>query len=637
MDYALCPPLRVPEGTAIAGGSMDTYLAGTTTPLATYADPAGTPNPTTVPLDTAGRPGGAVYLATTDLSGNPIAYKFIVKDSAGQTLYTQDQVRAGGLHLFDLGGVVNLEDFPTLQDAVTAIGTAERTLVVGTAVAVGADTTVPGNVALLFLGEGMLAPASGVTLTIDGPMTAPELQVFGTDGAVVFGVGRRRGVDPRWWGAVPGGAATANTTAFQAAFDAISVLGADTTANPKADTGGQVVVAPGQYDIDGEIATDSDAVELIGSGVSTRINLQGAGKFRFGTYDPVTGKGGAGSHNPKHVRIRDLFINAEAGHNAGNLVEVPMSHNLVVERVRISSSEPTNPITGLFLQSFQYVNVKDSIILTNRYPLHLYMLASAPQYEAHVRITGTELFLNGNVQPGACAALHIEAETGRTNPIWDFTMERCLLAAFTQDPAEADTIGLRITNPNANAALQSAVLHGVMFEQCETLADAATYTTNDTSHILFDGCPFLGKAGVTLAGWRGNDTKSRPVFRGCTFTNMQDMLVQSDPVLGEGNNATGITGNLFASVTSVRYDGLERPFMNQTRFRNGGSAAVGNNDTIPHGLIAAPSRVVVAGQNSLYNVSVASQDATNVTVGVRDVTTGALVGTPVTVYWEAAV
>jgi len=637
MDYALCPPLRVPEGTAVAGGSMETYLAGTSTPLATYADPAGTPNPTTVPLNTSGRPDGAVYLATTDANGNPVAYKFIVKDAAGQTLYTQDDVRAGGLQLFDLGGVVNLEDFPTLQDAVTAIGAAERTLVVSTGLAVGADTTVPGNVALLFLGEGMLAPAAGVTLTIDGPTTAPDAQVFGTDGAVVFGTGRRRGVDPRWWGAVPGGDPTANTTAFQAAFDAISVLNADTTANPKADTGGQVVVSPGQYDIDGEVASDSDAVELIGSGIATRINLQGAGRFRFGTYDPVTGKGGAGSRNPKHVRIKDIYITAAAGHNAGNLVEIPMSHNLVVERVRISSSEPTNPITGLFLQAFQYVNVKDCIFLTNAYPLHLYLLASAPQYEAHVRITGTELFLNGNVQPGTCAALHIEAQTGRTNPIWDFTMERCLLAAFTQDPGEQYTIGLRVTNPNGNAALQSAVLHGIMFEQCETLVDAATYAAGDTSHILFDGCPFLGKAGVTLAAWRGNDTKSRPVFRGCTFTNMQNGLVQSDPVLGEGNSATGITGSLFASVTSVRYNGLERPFMNQARFRFGGSAAVGNNDTIPHGLIAAPTRVVVAPQNSLYSVSVASKDATNVTVGVRDVTTGALVGTPVTVYWEAAV
>jgi hypothetical protein len=637
MDYALCPPLRVPEGAAIAGGSMETYLAGTSTPLATYADPAGTANPTTVPLNTSGRPDGAVYLATTDLSGNPVAYKFIVRDAAGQTVYTQDDVRAGGLQLFDLGNVVNLGDFPTLQDAIDAIGSDQRTLVVSEAVAVAANTTVPANVSLLFLGEGMLAPGAGVTLTINGPMNAPDAQVFGTDGAVVFGVGRRREVDPRWWGAAPGGDATLNTTAFQAAFDAISALPADTTANPKADTGGQVVVSPGQYDIDGEVASDSDAVELIGSGIATRINLQGAGRFRFGTYDPVTGKGGAGSRNPKHVRVRDIHIVAAAGHNAGRLIEIPMSHNLVVERVRITSSETTNAISGLYLQAFQYVNVKDCIFLTNAYPLHLYLLASAPQYEAHVRITGTELFLNGNVQQGACAALHIEAETGRTNPVWDFTMERCLLAAFTQDPNEQHTIGLKITNPNGNAVLSSAVLHGVMFEQCETLVDAATYTTDDASHLLFDGCPFLGKAGVTQAAWRGNDTKSRPVFRGCTFTNMQDMIVQSDPILGEGNNATGITGNLFSSTTSVRYNGLERPFINQPRFRFGGSAAVGNNDPIAHGLIATPTRVVVAPQNSLYSVSVASKDTTNVTVGVRDVTTGALVGTPVTVYWEAAV
>ncbi len=636
MDYALCPPLRVPEGEAAASGSMETYLAGTSTPLATYADAVGTPNPTTIPLGTSGRPDGAVYLATTDASGNPVAYKFIVKDAVGATLYTQDEVRAGGLQLFDLGNVVNLEDFPTLQDALDVIGPAQRTLVVSGAKAVATDTTVPVNVALLILGEGMLSPAPGVTLTIDGPLGAADRHVFGTDGIVSFGVGLRRAVDPRWWGASPGGDATANTAAFQAAFDAISAVDAVASSDPLADTGGQVVVSPGQYDIDGEVASNSDAVELIGSGISTRINLQGAGAFRFGDYDPVTGKSGAGSHNPKHVRIRDIHIVAESGHNAGPLVSVPMSHNLVVERVRIVSSETTNLVTPLFVQAFQYVTIENCVLRGNAYPLHLKCLAASPQYESHVRVASCQLVQAGNVQEGECASLHVEMENGVTNPVRDMLVERCLMSAFTEDPNEQYTVGLKITNPNTSPALMAAVFQGCMFEQCETLVDASTYAAADTSHVRFVGVSFLGKAGVTQAAWRGNNTKSRPYFESCSFTNMADMIVQSDPTAGPHNYVSGVTGTMFSSIGNVRYNGLERPFMNLPRFRYGGSVSAKNNDDIDHQLIDTPDRVLLTTQDSNYNVSCGSKTATTFKIAMRDLD-GNLVGTPTTVYWEASV
>jgi len=635
MDYALCPPLRVPEGQAVAGGSMETYLAGTSTPLATYADAAGTANPTAIPLNPSGRPDGAVYLATKDADGNPIAYKFILRDATGQTVYTQDEVRAGGLQLFDFGNVVNLEDFPSLQGAIDTIGAARRTLVVSTAKAVAADTTVPANVALLCIGEGMLSPAAGVTLTLDGPLTAPDRQVFGTDGAVVFGVGHRR-VDPRWWGAAPEGDAGLNTTAFQAAFDAISAVPANTSATPLPDTGGQVHVSPGDYEIDGLVTSVSDCVELVGSGMATRIACSAAGGFRFGYLEPGGGKFGASSNNVKHVHLRSFHLQALSGRVTGPLVEVPISSRFSMTTVRITSSEPDNLVTGIKLAAFQGVFINDCLINVNAYPVHLLATGVDPEYEAHVTISDTELYQSGVPQPGECASLHIEQGAGANDPIRDLRLDRVLMAAFTQDPNEANTVGLKITNPNTTSAVVGAVCTGCMFEQCETLVDASTHAADDTSHIAFIGTMFLGKPGATLAGWRGNDFASRPYFEGCNFTNMIDAILQADPTVGAHNYASGITGSLFSSVTNVRYNGIERPFLGQARFRFGGSASLGNNEQIAHGLIAAPGRVVLTTQNSNYNASVASKDATNITVGLRDLD-GNLVGGPTTVYWEAAV
>lgn len=75
------------NGIPYAGGSVYTYAAGTTTPQATYTDASGgTPLANPVPLDAAGR-------ATIWLIGS---YKFVVKNSAGVTISTTDNVTAFG-------------------------------------------------------------------------------------------------------------------------------------------------------------------------------------------------------------------------------------------------------------------------------------------------------------------------------------------------------------------------------------------------------------------------------------------------------------------------------------------------------------------------------------------------------------
>lgn len=86
-------PMPVPRqqffdnnGDPLAGGLLDSYLAGTTTRSNTYSDAAlTTPNANPVVLDSAGR--ASIFL-------DALSYKFVLKTSGGVTIWTQDEVSA---------------------------------------------------------------------------------------------------------------------------------------------------------------------------------------------------------------------------------------------------------------------------------------------------------------------------------------------------------------------------------------------------------------------------------------------------------------------------------------------------------------------------------------------------------------
>lgn len=85
-------------GVPLAGGLYYTYQAGTSTPLATYAD-AGltTPNANPLVLDSAGR--GVIFFSAAN-------YKVVLKSSAGTTIYTVDGVASTALASATIGGVL---------------------------------------------------------------------------------------------------------------------------------------------------------------------------------------------------------------------------------------------------------------------------------------------------------------------------------------------------------------------------------------------------------------------------------------------------------------------------------------------------------------------------------------------------
>jgi hypothetical protein len=103
------------NGDPLALGSLLTYAAGTTTPLATYSDVGlTTANPTTITFNAAGRcavTGTEVALYLTP----GLSYKFVVKNAAGTTIETQDNIGA----------------VPALTVDLDVTGTAGETLTAG--------------------------------------------------------------------------------------------------------------------------------------------------------------------------------------------------------------------------------------------------------------------------------------------------------------------------------------------------------------------------------------------------------------------------------------------------------------------------------------------------------------------------
>jgi hypothetical protein len=92
MPSPLIPPIYQQfdnNGLPLAGGRLYTYVAGTTTPLATYTDSTlGVANANPVVLDAQGRAN--VWLGAS-------LYKFVQKTSADVTLWTVDNVSQSGV------------------------------------------------------------------------------------------------------------------------------------------------------------------------------------------------------------------------------------------------------------------------------------------------------------------------------------------------------------------------------------------------------------------------------------------------------------------------------------------------------------------------------------------------------------
>ncbi|MBI4443517.1 MAG: hypothetical protein HY649_09115 [Acidobacteria bacterium] len=118
------------------------------------------------------------------------------------------------------------------------------------------DTAVPKNITFVLSQGSILAPASGKTLTINGPIEAGLYQIFSGAGSIAFpattGVSPPRvaKVYPEWWGAIPGDISVNSAIGIQAAINSSS-------------NGIEIVFHPGNYYL-------SSVIEINRLGVTLR-------------------------------------------------------------------------------------------------------------------------------------------------------------------------------------------------------------------------------------------------------------------------------------------------------------------------------------------------------------------------------
>ena len=106
-------------------------------------------------------------------------------------------------------GVIDVREYSSVNAAIAAIGSTSRALLIASAQTINSNLTVPSNVQLWFTNGGLLTINTGVTLTVNGSVSAPAAQqIFGNVGGpdsalglVNFGNSSVPFVTPQWFGA----------------------------------------------------------------------------------------------------------------------------------------------------------------------------------------------------------------------------------------------------------------------------------------------------------------------------------------------------------------------------------------------------------------------------------------------------
>lgn len=161
-------------------GTVTVQDAGTTTPRAIYTDTSlSTAATNPIPLDSAGRAEqGILYTAAT-------AYKVIVKDSTGSTLYTRDNIDPGvpigsGFLAIANGGT----GATTAGTALSNLGAATAAELADVAAEVAAVTGALGSIEKTAIAKGSTAqrPASPATGDIRYNTTTSEYEGYQSGG-----------------------------------------------------------------------------------------------------------------------------------------------------------------------------------------------------------------------------------------------------------------------------------------------------------------------------------------------------------------------------------------------------------------------------------------------------------------------
>ena len=229
------------NGAPLAFGTLGSFIAGTSTPQATYQDSTGS-TPNTNPIILNARGEANVWLTQSQI------YKLVLKDTLGNIIWSVDNIPGGQAltqqiigqlfypqttqetaagvtpvnYFYPPGNVLRYgakgdgaTDNSSILNAINAIGIS-LFYPIGTYVT---SSNVTQSVPLTFDFGAILKPGSGTTFTINAPLTAGPWQIFNTSsGGSIAGAIQPVNADGRmyfeWFGAKNNGT-TDSTVAMQ--------------------------------------------------------------------------------------------------------------------------------------------------------------------------------------------------------------------------------------------------------------------------------------------------------------------------------------------------------------------------------------------------------------------------------------
>jgi len=231
-------------------------------------------------------------------------------------------------------------DWLTLARAVAQIGNVHTTIVIDRNEPVAADLTIPANIHLHIVEQGILQIAPDATLTIASPeniIAPPRQQIFDCqtliaheDGAVAWTGGGT--VHPGWWGALADGA-TDDTEPLQRA---INTLG---------DPTGVCVFQAGVYRFDQLTLPEK-----------THLRGQGPGQTYLIRTDTAAGIGIEDEDSAQNIVIEEMQIDGndvdavlvQLGHNSEQFAVWAMLSNLLLRDSGTSYALDVNGNVGYF-------------------------------------------------------------------------------------------------------------------------------------------------------------------------------------------------------------------------------------------------------------------------------------------------
>lgn len=181
-----------------------------------------------------------------------------------------------------------------------------------------------------------LKPASGVTITIAGPITAGLYQIFDSSagGTIVFGAGSTEALYVEWWGALAG--TSDSTTAVQAALDAANASSC------------KEVRLSGKYSVSG-VTFNGNGITLsgVGSGYGYESSLSNAtagltartGTVRIVDMAPLNHP----TNDPRNCIVKGLHLN---GNSVASVMGLRVSGANIIENVLVSGCSTAFNLTN---------------------------------------------------------------------------------------------------------------------------------------------------------------------------------------------------------------------------------------------------------------------------------------------------